>query len=69
MKTSIKFAPSYAMLHAELDEGEAIKAEPGAMLAQRGLRLHTGAAGGGIMRGIKRTMGGESFFVNTFTAD
>ena len=69
MKTDIRHAPSYAMLHAELQPGESIRAEPGSMVAQRGVRIQTGSAGGGIMKGIKRMVGGESFFVNTFTAD
>jgi uncharacterized protein (TIGR00266 family) len=56
------------MLTVALDAGESIKAEPGAMVAQEGVEMKTGSAGGGIFGGIRRMMGGESFFINTFTA-
>lgn len=68
MQTVVEFAPSYAMLTVVLDPGESIKAEPGAMVAQQGVDMKTGSSGGGIFGGIRRMMGGESFFINTFTA-
>ena len=68
MQTNIEFDPSYALLTANLEPGESIKAEPGAMVAQRGVEMQTGSAGGGLMGGFKRMLGGESFFINTFTA-
>lgn len=68
MQTVIEFDPSYAMLTVVLEAGESIKAEPGAMVAQEGVEMKTGSAGGGIVGGIRRMMGGESFFINTFTA-
>ena len=68
MQTAIEFDPSYAMLTVALEAGESIKAEPGAMVAQEGVEMKTGSAGGGIFGGIRRMMGGESFFINTFTA-
>ena len=67
MRTSIEYANSYALLVAELDPGEAIKAEPGAMVAQRGVDLKTGMGRGGMMGGLRRMVSGESFFINTFT--
>ena len=69
MKTSVEFNPSYAMLTVDLDPGEAIKAEPGAMVLQEGVEMSTGGGGGGLLGGFKRMLGGESFFVNTFTAE
>ena len=69
MRTSVEFEPSYAMLTVELLPGESIKAETGAMVAQQGVALSTGTGGGGLFGGIRRMMGGESFFVNTFTAE
>ena len=66
MREKIEFQPSYATLTLELDRGEAIKAEPGAMIAQAGVGMTTGMSGG-IFRGIRNMMAGESFFVNTFT--
>ena len=68
MKSSIDFEASYAMLNVELESGEQIKAEPGALVAQQGVEMKTGMGGGGLFGGLKRMIGGESFFVNTFTA-
>ena len=67
MKTTIEFDPSYAMLTVDLEPGEAVKAEPGAMVLQQGVEMQTGTGGGGLFGGFKRMLGGESFFVNTFT--
>ena len=69
MKTTVEFDPSYAMLTVDLEPGEAIKAEPGAMVLQQGVEMKTGSGGGGMFGGFKRMLGGESFFVNTFTAE
>lgn len=69
MQTNVEFDPAYALLTVNLDPGESIKAEPGAMVAQRGVQMETGSAGGGLMSGFKRMLGGESFFINTFTAE
>ena len=69
MQTIIEYDPSYALLTVALDPGESIKAEPGAMVAQQDVQMKTGSAGGGIFGGIRRMMGGESFFINTFTAE
>ena len=69
MKTTIEFDPNYTLLTAELDPGESIKVEPGAMAAQQGVSMKTGMGGGGLFGGFKRMLGGESFFVNTFTAE
>ena len=69
MKTTVEFDPSYAMLTVELNPGEIIKAEPGAMVLQEGVEMNTGGGGGGLFGGFKRMLGGESFFINTFTAE
>ena len=70
MRTTVEFNPSYSLLTIDLDAGESIKAEPGAMVAQQGVDMKTGmGGGGGLFGGIRRMMGGESFFVNTFTAE
>ena len=67
MQTSIEFNPSYSLLTVELSAGESIKAEPGAMVAQQDVDMSTGMRGG-MFGGFKRMLGGESFFLNTFTA-
>ena len=59
---------------ANLAPGEMIKVEPGAMVAQsQGLEMKTGMDSGGGLGGFMKSMmksalGGESFFVNTYTA-
>ena len=67
MKTHILFSPAYATLSVDLDPGESINAEPGAMVHQSNVDLHTGAPGG-IFKGLRRMLAKESFFINTFTA-
>jgi len=48
-----------------LDPGEAVQAEAGAMLfMENGIEINTEA--GGIMKGVKRIISGESFFITTF---
>ena len=62
------------MMTANLSPGEKIKVEPGAMVAQsEGLEMKTGMGSGGGLGGFMKSMmksafGGESFFVNTYTA-
>ncbi len=68
MRPTIEYDPSYTLLTLELDPGEVIKAEPGAMVAQEGVDMTTGMGSGSIMGGLRRMLGGESFAVNTFTA-
>lgn len=68
MQTTLEFNPSYSLLTVELTAGESIKAETGAMVAQAGVAMKTGMGGGGLFGGLRRMVGGESFFVNTFTA-
>lgn len=50
----------------ELDPGEAVQAEAGAMLyMEEGIAMDTGT-GGGIFAGLKRSLTGESFFITSF---
>ena len=50
----------------ELDPGEAVQAEAGAMLyMEQGVEMNTGT-GGGLVAGLKRAITGESFFITTF---
>jgi len=49
-----------------LDPGEAVRAEPGAMMyLEPGIHMET-STGGGLMTGLKRMVGGESFFITNF---
>jgi len=53
----------------ELDPGEAVQAEVGAMLyMENGIRMDTGT-GGGIFAGLKRAFTGESFFITSFVQE
>lgn len=50
-----------------LDASEGVRAEPGSMMwMEDGIEMDA-STGGGIMKGLKRAIGGESFFITTFT--
>ena len=74
MEIESEYGPAFTMMTANLAPGEQIKVEPGAMVAQsEGLEMKTGMGGGGGLGGFMKSMmksafGGESFFVNTYTA-
>jgi uncharacterized protein (TIGR00266 family) len=69
MQVDIQARPSFAMGTIRLGAGESVKVEAGAMAAMSsGVEIQT-ASTGGLLGGLKRSMlGGESFFINTFTA-
>ena len=69
MDVDIRFSPSFAMAVLTIPAGGEIKAEAGAMTSMSGgVEIETKAQGG-VMAGLKRSvLGGESFFINTFTA-
>jgi uncharacterized protein (TIGR00266 family) len=68
MQNRILYQPSYALLQLTMEAGESIQAEAGAMVSMTpNIQMQT-AARGGILGGLKRAvLGGESFFINTFT--
>ena len=74
MEIESEYGPAFTMMTANLAPGEQIKVEPGAMVAQsEGLEMKTGMGNGGGFGGFMKSMmksafGGESFFVNTYTA-
>ena len=74
MEIESEYGPAFTMMTANLAPGEKIKVEPGAMVAQsEGLEMKTGMGSGGGLGGFMKSMmksafGGESFFVNTYTA-
>ena len=67
MRHRIYASPSYSLLELELDAGEEVQAEPGAMVYMKGVELTTELKGG-VLGGLKRILAGESFFVNRFRA-
>lgn len=72
MKVDIQFGPANAAAKLQLDPGETVVAEAGAMIGASGdIRLQTNAfkrGQGGVMGSLKRMVSGESFFINEFTA-
>ncbi|MES0490991.1 MAG: TIGR00266 family protein [Leptospirales bacterium] len=69
MKYSITHNPSYAMLNFTLSPGDSIKTESGAMVyMDEALDVET-SFGSGFLSAISRKfLGGESMFLNTYTA-
>ena len=57
------------LVEVELDPGEGVRAEAGAMIYMGdGIEMQTGT-GGGIFSGFKRMISGEGFFITTFLHD
>lgn len=55
------------LVEVELDPGEGVRAEVGAMTyMDQGIQMDTGT-GGGIFKGLKRMVTGESFFITSFS--
>ncbi len=60
------FGDDMQMVEIELDRGEGVRAEAGAMMyMEEGIEMQT-SAGGGLFGGFKRMLTGESFFITTF---
>ena len=69
MDIEIRHAPVFAVATVNLDPGEAVRAEGGAMMTMSpGVGIETGATGGFFKSLARSVVGGESFFTNTFTA-
>ncbi len=67
MHVEILYRPAHALARVQLAPHEAVTAESGALVGMSpNLRMETQS--GGLLRGVKRLFGGESFFRNTFTA-
>ena len=70
MNYEILGKPDFPCVKISLAGGESIVAESGAMVAHSANVTIKTAARGGILQAAKRSLlGGESFFVNTFTAE
>lgn len=80
MKHSILFDPSYSMLEVQLEPGETLQAESGAMVSRStntnmDTSMNAGREPGFVqtlkaiaVALIKKLLGGESFFVNEFSS-
>lgn len=68
MQVEYKHRPAFALAVVALAPNEIIKVEPGAMVSfSAGVTSETSVAGG-FFGGLKRVLGGENFFQNTYTA-
>ncbi|HUF98566.1 MAG TPA: TIGR00266 family protein [Ilumatobacter sp.] len=69
MQIATRHTPAYGVARLTLAGGESVRVESGAMMAMSdGVTLHS-KAHGGVMKSLKRAaLGGESFFVSTYTA-
>jgi uncharacterized protein (TIGR00266 family) len=69
MNVDILYRPSYALARVTLESKESIQVEAGAMVGMSpDLEMKTEASGG-LLKSLSRSMfGGESFFLNTYTA-
>lgn len=70
MKTEILYQQAYAVTRVTLDPNEQIQAEGGTLVGMDpSISIKTGATGGFLRSLGRKVLGGESFFLNTFTAD
>ncbi|WP_135828222.1 TIGR00266 family protein [Halorussus halobius] len=70
MDVEFTHRPSYTHLVVELDPGETIRTEPGAMVSHSpSVAIQTTSSRDGLLSSAKSMLGGESFVVNEFTAE
>jgi uncharacterized protein (TIGR00266 family) len=68
MQTEISSGPAFAFGEITLAPGSRVRVEAGAMAMTRGDVAMTTSTRGGLLKGLRRSLGGESFFVNDFTS-
>lgn len=69
MRTEVMYRPSFALVRVDLEVGESLRAESGAMVAMSPSVDLQSRMEGGILAGLGRSvLGGESMFQSTFTA-
>ena len=70
MRHEILYQPSFSLAVVQLEHGEAVMSESGAMVSMSPtIRLEAKMAGGGVLGAIKSAVGGESLFRTTFIAE
>lgn len=68
MQYKIMYQPSYSLLELQLDPSESVVADSDAMVSMTAnVGMETGSKGS-LFGALKRAVGGESLFQNTFTA-
>ena len=69
MEVQIRHNPAYAVARLNLAPNEPVRVEAGAMMTMSSGVVLESKAEGGMLKSLKRAaLGGESFFVSTFTA-
>lgn len=69
MQVEVRYRPAYALAMVMLDAQETIQVESGAMVGMSPTLQMKTEAKGGFLKSLGRSVfGGESFFLNTFTA-
>lgn len=68
MQVEISAGPAFAFGEITLPPGGTVRVEAGAMAMTRGDVQMATSTQGGFMKGLKRSLGGESFFVNDFSS-
>jgi len=70
MKHNIEFGPVFSILKIQMEAGEVIKAESGAMVSMStGIELKATTTGKGFFGAIGAMVGGENLFASEFTAN
>jgi uncharacterized protein (TIGR00266 family) len=67
MIVDINSGPAFAFGEISLPAGGVVRVEAGAMAMTRGDISMSTSTQGGFLKGLKRSLGGESFFVNDFS--
>jgi uncharacterized protein (TIGR00266 family) len=68
MQVNLLYRPLQSLAQCWFQPGESVVAESGAMVGMS-TNVQMQTQSGGLMKGLKRLFGGESFFRNTFTAN
>jgi uncharacterized protein (TIGR00266 family) len=68
MQVELSSGPAFAFGVITLPAGGAVRVEAGAMAMTRGDVQMATSTRGGFFKGLKRSVGGESFFVNDFSS-
>lgn len=70
MQIELRHQPSFGVARLHLAPGESVEAESGAMaMHSPGISISSQAKGGVMKSLMRSTLGGESLFISTFTAD
>jgi uncharacterized protein (TIGR00266 family) len=69
MNIKVEHRPAYALGIIDLEPNESMKAETGAMVSMTSnVQVESSMQGGLFKSAMRKMLGGESFFVNTFTS-